>query len=575
MAFDVGWRSAQHPSHLAEACSDQLRVRQVGDADRDVNPLFDEIYNPVEQEEARLHGGIGVQKRVENGPHVELSQSQRRRDREQPARLLLPPRGVALGLVERTQHGPASLQIGLAELGQFKRPCAPVQQLRAQLRLQERNCARHLRWRAGKVPGGRCQGATVDRSHERPHRINPVHCCGPCNQPLQDTGVPWQAATGDRGEARTRRRGNLDLHAGAGVSHGDICYRPTGLGEEPLQNLIMARIPDLMRAALAEAKGEPLAHVQVATPQPGPGEVLVQVAASAVNPLDAKILAGTAEHARQPLPAILGIDMAGVVVRLSGGVNDLQEGDAVFGMVGGVGGVPGSLAEYMAVDARLLARKPANLTMREVAALPLVFITAWEGLVDRAGIKAGQHALIQGGAGGVGQMALQIARAHGAIAFASGSPSARTAIEALGAEFVDRAEPVADVVNRLTGGRGFDIVFDTAGGASLDAAFLMVRRNGHVVSALGWGTHGLAPLSFRAASYSGIFTLLPLLTGEGRERHGAILAEAARLAEAGELVPRLDPRRFTLGSVNDAYRIVAARAARGKLVVDVAEGNAR
>ncbi len=114
-------------------------------------------------------------------------------------------------------------------------------------------------------------------------------------------------------------------------------------------------------------------------------------------------------------------------------------------------------------------------------------------------------------------------------------------------------------------------MFDTAGGASLDHSFAMVRRFGHVVSTLGWGTHSLAPLSFRAASYSGIFTLLPLLTGEGGARHGEILAEATRLAEVGALVPGLDPRHFTLGTVSDAYRLLAADEARGKLVIDVEE----
>ncbi len=336
----------------------------------------------------------------------------------------------------------------------------------------------------------------------------------------------------------------------------------------------MGDSPALMQCALAQAQGEPLRLVQVAIPQVRAGEVLVRVVASAVNPLDVKILAGAAGHARHPLPAILGISMASVVADSGEGVTEFRQGDEVFGMAGGVGGVPGSLAQYMAADVRLIARKPANLSMREAAALPLAFITAWEGLVDRADIRAGQHVLVQGGAGGVGQMALQIARARGAVLAATGSASARETIEAHGAAFVDKAELPAQIVARLTGGRGFDIVFDTAGGASLDAAFQLVRRFGHVVSALGWGTHALAPLSFRAASYSGIFTLLPLLTGEGRGRHGAILAEAAKLAEAGQLLPQLDPRRFTLATVNDAYRAVSAGAASGKLVVDVdAEGS--
>jgi NADPH:quinone reductase len=340
----------------------------------------------------------------------------------------------------------------------------------------------------------------------------------------------------------------------------------------------MSSIPQQMQAASAEAKGQPLRLVRRPTPRPGAGEALVRVLASAVNPLDTKILAGIADHARQPLPAILGMDMAGVVIAVGEDVTRFREGDAVYGMAGGVGGHPGSLAEYMAADASLLARKPANLSMREAAALPLVFITAWEGLVDRAGVRAGQRVLVQGGAGGVGQMVLQIARAWGATLSATGSPPARPAIERLGAQYVDRAEPAADVVARLTGGQGFDIVFDTAGGASLDASFAMVRRFGHVVSALGWGVHALAPLSFRAASYSGIFTLLPLLTGEGRAHHGEILAEATKLAEDGKLTPLLDPRRFTLYTAHDAYRAIEDGSARGKLVVDLGEeaaGSAR
>jgi NADPH:quinone reductase-like Zn-dependent oxidoreductase len=227
----------------------------------------------------------------------------------------------------------------------------------------------------------------------------------------------------------------------------------------------------------------------------------------------------------------------------------------------------------MAADAALLARKPANLSMREAAAVPLVFITAWEGLVDRANIRAGDRVLVQGGAGGVGQMALQIAKAFGADIAAIGSSKSQDAIQALGARFADRSEPIADVVARMTDGRGFDIVYDTAGGTSLDASFAAVRRFGHVVSALGWGTHALAPLSFRAASYSGVFTLLPLLTGEGRPHHGEILAEATRLAEAVQLVPVLDPRRFTMDTVEGAYRAVSDGTVRGKVVVDISEAS--
>ena len=106
---------------------------------------------------------------------------------------------------------------------------------------------------------------------------------------------------------------------------------------------------------------------------------------------------------------------------------------------------------------------------------------------------------------------------------------------------------------------------DTVGGAVLDASFTAVGKFGHVVSALGWGTHSLAPLSFRAATYSGIFTLLPMLTGDGRARHGKILREATEMAEAGKIVTRIDTRHFTLDTVLDAYEALKSRTATGRL----------
>ena len=178
---------------------------------------------------------------------------------------------------------------------------------------------------------------------------------------------------------------------------------------------------DQMLAALLDVPEAPFRLTKVAKPVPGPGEVLVRIKASGVNPLDLKIRAGQATHARQPLPAVVGIDLAGIVEQIGPGVTGFSRGDAVFGMTGGVGGLQGSLAEYAAVDADLLARQPARLSMREAAALPLIFITAWEGLVDRAHVAAGQKVLVHGGAGGVGHVAIQIARAFGAEVFATGS----------------------------------------------------------------------------------------------------------------------------------------------------------
>lgn len=324
-----------------------------------------------------------------------------------------------------------------------------------------------------------------------------------------------------------------------------------------------------MLALVLDEPSAPFRPARLARPIAGPGQALVRVRASGINPLDLKIRAGQAPHARQALPAVLGIDMAGIVEEVGSGVTEVRPGDEVYGMTGGVGGHQGSLAEFAAVDVRLLARKPANLSMREAAALPLAFITAWEGLVDRAGVGEGDTVLVLGGGGGVGHVAVQLAVARGATVFASDRATKSDYLASLGATPLDRETEIDTLVEASTGGLGFDIVFDTVGGPVLDQAFRAARVNGHVVSALGWGTHALAPLSFKAATYSGIFTLLPLLTGRGREAHGLILREATRLAELGRLRPRLDGQAYGLDDAEAAFESLRAGRANGKVVIEI------
>lgn len=304
----------------------------------------------------------------------------------------------------------------------------------------------------------------------------------------------------------------------------------------------------------------------------GPGQILVKIHAAGINPLDSKIRAGAAAHACQPLPAVLGLDMAGTVEALGAGVTGFAVGDEVYGMVGGVGGHQGTLAEFVAVSAHLLAHKSKRLTMAQAAALPLAAITAWEGIVDRAPAKAGKTVLIHAGAGGVGYIAAQLALAAGAQVFATVSSSKRDAVAAVGATPIDyRALTTDEYIAQFTDGAGFDIVYDTVGGATLDASFISVKRyTGHVVSCLGWGTHALAPLSFRGATYSGVFTLLPLLTGEGQAHHGEILSGVTRLVDEGKLRPMLADRIFKLEEVEQAFAAVAA-GTLGKVVVDMSD----
>ena len=332
----------------------------------------------------------------------------------------------------------------------------------------------------------------------------------------------------------------------------------------------MTPIPS-MRALVLEAFCSPMSVVTVPRPTPGSGQVLVRIFASGVNPLDVKICEGTAAQSKIQLPAILGLDLAGVIESVGPGVIRFKPGDKVFGMTGGVGATQGTLAQYAAVDADLIALKPACLTWREAAALPMAFLTAWEGLVDQANVRAGESVLISGGAGGVGQIVVQIALARGAKVFATDSAPRLVRISNLGATAVNyETTTMEQCVALHTAGRGFDVIYDTVGGATLDAAFESVRPyHGRVVSCTGWGLHKLAALSFRCASYSGVFTLRPLLSGEGRARHGDILAEAAKLAQTGKLRPTLHPRVFTLETVHEAHAMIGSGQASGKVVVDV------
>jgi NADPH:quinone reductase len=326
-----------------------------------------------------------------------------------------------------------------------------------------------------------------------------------------------------------------------------------------------------MQALVVERANGSFVRTRMPIPTPGAHQVLVRVLASGANPLDTKIRSGNAAHARVQFPAVLGLDLAGVVEEAGCKVSGFRAGDEVYAMGGGVGGLQGSLATHIAVDADLLALKPKNLSMREAAAMPLAAITAWEGLVDRAHVHDGDKVLVHAGAGGVGHVAVQVALACGAKVFATVSKDKMKIVEDYGATAINYQEQkVESYVAEYTGSEGFDIVYDTVGGATLDDSFIAAKiYTGHVVSCLGWGTHQLAPLSFRGATYSGVFSLLPLLSGNNRRHHGDILREATALAEGGKLKPLLSAERFTLETALEAHQAVASGKSLGKIVVEI------
>lgn len=331
-----------------------------------------------------------------------------------------------------------------------------------------------------------------------------------------------------------------------------------------------------MRAQLLTAHGGPenFALTEVPRPEVAPGMVLVRLAATSVNPVDTKIRAGL--PIGPDLPAILGSDIAGTVEAVGSGVAAFTPGDEVYGCAGGVrgpaGNLGGTLAEYIAADARLLALKPKTLGFHEAAALPLVAITAWEGLA-RAGAGASDHVLVHGGTGGVGHVAVQLAKARGArVAATVSSPQGAGIAGRLGADdiILYREEDVPDYVGRLTGGRGFDVVFDTVGGPNLDRSFAAAALNGRVAATAARSTHDLSPLHAKGLSLHIVFMLIPMLHDIGRAEHGAILAELAALVDAGKVRPLIDPARFTLETAPDAHRHLESGKAVGKVVIDIA-----
>lgn len=301
-----------------------------------------------------------------------------------------------------------------------------------------------------------------------------------------------------------------------------------------------------------------------------PGHLLIKVKATSLNPVDWKIRTLNLPFAPD-LPAVLHGDVSGVVAEVGEGVTTFQVGDEVYGCAGGVKGQGGALAEYMLADAQLLAHKPQTLSHRDAAALPLVSITAWEGLIDRARIQPGQRVLVHAATGGVGHMAIQLAANKGATVYTTASTTEKreTGIKLGAKESIDyRAETPSDYTNRITDGTGFDIVFDTLGGDNINRSFEAAAHHGHIITIVSHSTHDLSLMHQRGLTLHVVFMLLPMLLGQGQSHHGDILKHIATLVDEGQLTPLVDSERFTLDQVNAAHEYFAANKHTGKIVIE-------
>jgi NADPH:quinone reductase len=327
-----------------------------------------------------------------------------------------------------------------------------------------------------------------------------------------------------------------------------------------------------MKAQVIKKFGDASVFEMADIPKPEviPGHVVIQVKATSVNPIDTKVRIGLVPAFAPEFPAVLHGDVAGVVTEVGEGVTEFKVGDEVYGCAGGFKGTGGALAEFMLADVRLLAPKPKNITMAQAAALPLVTITAWESLYERANVQNGQTVLVHAATGGVGHVAIQLAKLAGAKVFTTASTMEKLSIgKRLGADVTInyREQSVEEYVKEHTDGKGFDIVFDTVGGENLDRSFQAAATNGTVLAIAARSTHDLSPLHAKGLSLHITFMLLKVMNKDQRQDHGKILRQVTNLVEQGKLHPLVDETTFTFDQVSDAHTFLESNKAIGKVVL--------
>jgi NADPH:quinone reductase-like Zn-dependent oxidoreductase len=285
---------------------------------------------------------------------------------------------------------------------------------------------------------------------------------------------------------------------------------------------------------------------EIDRPRPGADEVLIKVMASGINPVDWKIRNGLGQRLGMSLPIHLGGEVSGIVEMAGEGVTELTAGDAVYGIIGS-----GGFSEFAIAKARDLVRKPANMDFVEAAAIPLGALTAWQAMFDLAGLRSGQRLLVTNSSGGVGSLAVQIAKANGAHVTAMASARNGEYVRSLGCDdFIDYTrQPFEDVA------RDMDVVFDTVGGDTFDRAFVTLRKGGFLVTAVAFPGD--------EASRYGV--------GVGRvycKPNADQLASIRALVEDGKLKGHV-AQVLPLDKVKEALVLSEAGRTRGKIVLQI------
>lgn len=328
-----------------------------------------------------------------------------------------------------------------------------------------------------------------------------------------------------------------------------------------------------MKVILMTAAGKPEVLELQEVPQPIPTnkEILVRILAAGVNPIDTKLRQRGTFYPEQ-MPAILGCDGAGIVEAVGNDVQKFGVGDEVYFCYGGLGAKSGNYAEYTIVDERFVAFKPKSVSFTAAAAAPLVLITAWEALYERGRLEPGEKVLVHAGAGGVGHVAIQLAKLKGTeVATTVGSLEKANFVTQLGADkiiFYKETDFVASVLE-WTNGEGVDLVFDTVGGDTFEKSFPAVRLYGDIVTILEPKANTVWKVARNRNLRIGLELMLtPMLLGnvEALIHHGDILQECANWIDEGKLKIEVS-QTFPLASAAKAHALVETGSVLGKVVL--------
>lgn len=305
-------------------------------------------------------------------------------------------------------------------------------------------------------------------------------------------------------------------------------------------------------------------------PVPSDDEIQVEVLSSSVNDLDTKIRSGDLSSISPEFPAILHGDVAGIVTEVGKNVTKFKKGDKVFGFVGGIKGYGGVIVDFIVADEKFFAIAPNSLSNAELGAIPLVGITAYEAVIEKANVKDGQTVLIYGATGGVGHIAAQLAELSGAKVFAVviNQEQEKLAYK-LGADatIIFSEKDVQEYVQEFTDGQGFDVVIDTVGSQNFTLALQAVKTAGIVVNTFAYVNGDLSAAQMKGVTLLFIAMLIPLFTNVNKGKYGQILSEYAVWLEEKKVRVLLDEQTFNFNQVGLAHQYYESRNAKGKIAL--------